>query len=62
MTVSDAIEQLQAMQTAGHGSAILRSYSSLSCEVYPPVRFVLRSLEDNYDIYDPSYGTWVEVI
>jgi hypothetical protein len=62
MTVVEAIKQLQAIESAGYGDATLRSYNSLSCEVYPPVSFTLHHDKDNEDTYDPSYGTWVEVV
>lgn len=62
MTVVEAIEQLKAIESSGHGDAILRNYSSLSCEVYPPVSFVLHHDKDNEDTYDPFYGAWVEVV
>lgn len=62
MTVIEAIEILQGLEDRGHGEAVLRSYSALSCDVYPPVKFALHHAKDNDDIYDPSYGTWVEVV
>ena len=61
MTVNDAIRELQALSDAGYGNAILRNYSELSDETYPPAKFVLRKSSDNANYYDESYGDWVEV-
>ena len=61
MTVNQAIDELQRLRDAGHGEAVLRSYSELADELYPPVGFILRSYENNPGHFPERYGTWVEV-
>ena len=61
MTVTEAIEQLKLIKDAGHGEAILRTYSDYAQEFYPPCEITLHLAADNPGNFDESYGTWVEL-
>jgi len=61
MTVNEAIGYLTTLRKSGFGESLLRTYSELSNESYPPVKMFLRQSSDNATKYDESYGTWIEV-
>ncbi len=62
MKVTEAIAKLQRLADAGYGECLVRAYSELSDETYPPIQaFAVRKPQypDDGDGYFNE--TWVEV-
>ena len=63
MKVTEAIIRLQALADAGYGDSVIRIYSELADEIYPPIQtFAVRKPQYPDDGEDGYFNeAWVEV-
>lgn len=61
MTVDEALNYLKELKAAGYGGSIIRAYSELSGDPYPPVKFIFHAAIDNRHKHPDMYGDWIEV-